>query len=215
MRTDAEGRFTIASDQDAGPDRSLYLVARGGIAAAKRAAGANPAIGLIAALGATPPPRVTINAFTTIATAWTHNQVSDGGGLRGAPLPLRIAAGNVPSFVDLASGGYGAIIADATNSAQTPTMAQFATLANALAGCAAQVAPGACASLYAAAQGPPATRPRKRWARRRRSCAIRATSRNASSRCLDAFLSGAAAATPANTPACPTSPSRRAPGCCR
>ena len=182
---------------------------------ANRAAGANPAIGLIAALGATPPPRVTINKFTTIATAWTHNQVSDGGGLRGAPLPLRIAAGNVPSFVDLASGGYGAIIADATNSAQTPTMARFATLANALAGCAAQVAPGACASLYAAAQGPAGDPPTDTLGAAQAIVRYPGYKPERIFALLDAFVLGAAAAVPANTPTCPTSPSRRAPGCCR
>jgi hypothetical protein len=95
---DAEGRFAITSEHEAGPERTLYLVARGGTPAANRAGGANPALGWLAALGSTPPARVTLNEFTTIASAWTHAQFLDGEGLRGTPLGLRIAAGNVPSL---------------------------------------------------------------------------------------------------------------------
>src|SRR5262249_60715649 len=41
----------------------------------------------------------------------------------------------------------------------TPTMANFATLADALAGCVARVVPDACSKLYAAAAGPAGTAP--------------------------------------------------------
>ena len=41
---------------------------------------------------------------------------------------------NVPKFVDIATGGYGGTIQEALNSGQTPTMANFATLADVLAG---------------------------------------------------------------------------------
>ena len=77
--------------------------------------------------------------MTTVASVWTHNQFIDGTAIKGQPLQLKIAAGNVPSFVDLATGGWGATIQDPLNSGQTPTMANFATLANALAGCVTQV----------------------------------------------------------------------------
>jgi hypothetical protein len=43
---------------------------------------------------------------------------------------LRIAAGNVPNFVDLVTSDYGPTLLDVLKSAQTPTMANFATLAN-------------------------------------------------------------------------------------
>jgi hypothetical protein len=42
------------------------------------------------------------------------------------------AAGNVPNFVDLATGGWGEAIQGPLNSGQTPTMANFATLADLL-----------------------------------------------------------------------------------
>ena len=64
-----------------------------------------------------------------------HAQFLDGAVIKGPAISLRIAAGNVPNFVDLQSGGWGTTIQDPLNSAQTPTMANFATLADALAGC--------------------------------------------------------------------------------
>jgi hypothetical protein len=92
--------------------------------------------------------------MTTVAAVWTHNQFIDGTAIKGPPLALRIASGNVPNFVDLATGGYGTTIQDALNSSQTPTMANFATLANLLAGAITQVMPGACSRFFAAATDP-------------------------------------------------------------
>jgi hypothetical protein len=60
----------------------------------------------------------------------------------------------VPNFVDVATGGYGATIADALNGGQTPTLANFGTLANVLAGCATRVQADACARVFAAATPP-------------------------------------------------------------
>ena len=65
-------------------------------------------------------------------------------------MALRIAAGNVPNLVDLATGGYGVTIQDALNSGQTPTMANFATLSSVLSGCVTQIEPDACSKLFAA-----------------------------------------------------------------
>jgi hypothetical protein len=105
-------------------------------------------------LGAKPPAKVTINEMTTVASVWTHNQFIDGTAIKGQPLQLRIAAGNVPSFVDLQTGGCGTTIQDPLKSSQTPTMANFATLADALAGCVTRVTPDACDKLLAAAAMP-------------------------------------------------------------
>jgi hypothetical protein len=113
---------------------SLYLVAQGGQSAANKAAGNNPAIGLITVLGSKAPATVTINEMTTIASVWTHNQFINGEAIQAQPLQLKIAAGNVPSFVNLATGGWGGTIQDPLNSGQTPTMGNFATLASVLAG---------------------------------------------------------------------------------
>src|SRR5215467_12283906 len=146
--TGADGRFTIAATADTPRDASLYLVAKGGTPATNKAGGDNPAIALIEVVGAKPPTTVTINELTTVASVWTHNQFIDGTAIKGQPLQLKIAAGNVPSFVDLATGGWGGTIQDPLNSGQTPTMANFATLADALAGCVARVVPQACDKLY-------------------------------------------------------------------
>ena len=80
--------------------------------------------------------------MTTIASVVTHMQFIDSTVIKGSPLQLRIAAGNVPNFVDLETGGYGATILDALNSAQTPTMANFGTLSNIVAGCVTRVEAG-------------------------------------------------------------------------
>ena len=154
VRTGDDGRFTIAGGADRASDASLYLIAKGGTPATDKSGGDNPAIALIAVLGTSPPANVTINEMTTVASVWTHNQFIDGTAIKGQPLQLKIAAGNVPSFVDLATGGWGGTIQDSLNSGQTPTMANFATLADALAGCTGRVVPRACAKLYAAASGP-------------------------------------------------------------
>ncbi|HVN90395.1 MAG TPA: hypothetical protein VMT61_11330 [Candidatus Binataceae bacterium] len=151
-QTGDNGHFTLSAEGSA--DGSLYLVATGGEPTANRGGGNNPAIVLIAVLGSKPPAKVTINEFTTVASVWTNAQFLEGSVLQGHALGLRIAAGNVPNFVDLGSGGYGPMIEDALNSSQTPTMANFATLANVLAGCVTQVKADACSSLFAAATPP-------------------------------------------------------------
>src|SRR5262245_20036280 len=113
----------------------------------------------MASVGTQPPARVTINEMTTVATVWTHNQFIDGTTIKGHALGLRIAAGNVPSFVDLQTGGWGATIQDSLNGGQTPTMANFATLADVLAGCATHVTASACSMLFAAAKPPQGSAP--------------------------------------------------------
>ena len=131
-----------------------YLVANGGNPAANKASGNNPAIALLAVLGSKPPAKVVINEMTTVASVWTHAQFLDGSAIKGPALGLRIAAGNVPNFVDLQTGGWGSTIQDPLNSSQTPTMANFATLADALAGCATRVTADACSKLFAATTPP-------------------------------------------------------------
>ncbi len=149
--TGTDGRFTINAG---GASGSLYLVAKGGTAAANKASGDNPAIALMTVLGTKAPAQVTINEFTTVASVWTHAQFLNGTTLQGNALGLRIAAGNVPSFVDLQTGGWGGAIQDPLNSAQTPTMANFATLADVLAACVTRVSADACSKLFAASTGP-------------------------------------------------------------
>ena len=154
VKTGSDGRFELGSDESPGADVSLYLVAKGGQATVNKSSGDNQAIALLTVLGNTPAGKVVVNEMTTIASVWTHNQFIDGTAIKGSPLALRIAAGNVPNFVDLATGGYGVAIQDALNSSQTPTMANFATLGTILAGCTTRVTADACAKLFAAAATP-------------------------------------------------------------
>src|SRR5262252_8049378 len=121
-RTGADGRFSLTASRPPGGDSTLYLVAKGGRPTASATSGENPAIALMASVGAQLPASVTINETTTVATVWTHNQFIDGTMIKGHTLGLTIAAGNVPSFVDLQTGGWGATIQDSLNGGQTPTM---------------------------------------------------------------------------------------------
>ena len=127
--TGADGSFAVSVDQV--PDGSiLYLVATGGTPSAGKQGGNNPAIALLAVLGGKPLAHVVVNEFTTVASVVTATQFIDGTALKGPPLALRIAAGNVPHFADIATGGLGTTIQDPLNSSQTTTLAGFATLAD-------------------------------------------------------------------------------------
>jgi len=152
-QTDGDGRFTMIVAAHTSND-NLYAVASGGEPTARAGSGSNPAIALLAVLGSSPPAKVAINEMTTIASVWTNAQFLDGTSIRGNALSLRIAAGNVPNFVDLETGGWGGAIQDSLNGPQTPTMANFATLADLLSGCITRVTADACASLFAAATPP-------------------------------------------------------------
>ncbi len=152
-RSGADGGFTMVAPA-ATAKTSLYLTAQGGQPTASKAGGDDPAIALMTVLGSEPPGKVTINEMTTVASVWTHAQFIDGTAIKGQPLQLKIAAGNVPNFVDLQTGGWGKTIQDALNSTQSPTMANFATLANVLAGCVTRVKADACTSLFVAASAP-------------------------------------------------------------
>ena len=153
-KTGSDGDFVIGSQETLGNDAVLYLVAKGGVATINKGSGDNPAIALLTVLGNTPPDKVVINELTTVASVWTNAQFLDGTAIKGHALGLHIAAGNVPNFVDLQTGGWGVAIQDPLNSGQTPTMANFATLADLLAGCTIRVNADACNNLFTATTAP-------------------------------------------------------------
>jgi hypothetical protein len=155
VRTNGDGRFEINSQDTPSGDVILYLVAKGGQPTVNKSRGDNPAIALLSVLGNTPPAKVGINEMTTVASVWTNAQFIDCTAIK----ELKIAAGNVPSFVDLQTGGWGSTIQDPLNSVQTPTMANFATLADLLSGCATRVKADACDRLFAAATPPKGNTP--------------------------------------------------------
>jgi hypothetical protein len=111
-RANNDGRFELGSQETLGADVIMYLVAKGGEAAVNKGSGDNPAVALLSVLGNTPPSRVVINEMTTVASVWTANQFIDGAAIKGHALGLKIAAGNVPNFVDLQTGGWGTTIQD-------------------------------------------------------------------------------------------------------
>src|SRR5215471_10258314 len=156
-KTDNQGQFEVrVTGAPAGS--SLYLFAFGGEPKV-RGRGNNPAIALLAVLGGKPPTHVVINEMTTVASVWTNAQFLIGATLKGPALGLRIAAGNVPNFVNLSTGGWGDAIQGPLNSSQTPTMANFATLADLLSACVTRVTPNACSGLFAAATPPGGSAP--------------------------------------------------------
>src|SRR5271169_3787764 len=151
-QTGDNGRFTLSAEGS--PDSILYIVAKGGEPAGNKGGGDGPAIALISVLGNKAPAKITINEMTTVASVWTNAQFIEGTAIKGNALGLRIAAGNVPNFVDLETGGWGSAIQDPLNGPQTPTMTNFATLADVLAGCVTRVTPEACDQLFTASPHP-------------------------------------------------------------
>jgi hypothetical protein len=67
-QTGADGSFKLGTDETPGTDVSLYLVAKGGVAAVNKGRGDNPAIALLTVLGNTAPDKVVINEMTTVAS---------------------------------------------------------------------------------------------------------------------------------------------------
>jgi hypothetical protein len=152
VKTDASGEFQIPAKVTRG--EALYLTAVGGEPKAAKGSGDNSAVILMTVLGDHPPERIAIDELTTIASVWTHAQFLEGAEIKGYPLGLRIASGNVPNFVDVKTGAYGAPILDGMNGKETPTMANLGTLANVLAACVTRVKADACAAFFSAAADP-------------------------------------------------------------
>src|SRR5262249_23755016 len=77
-RTSSDGRFELGSQETLGSDVIVYVIAKGGEAAANKGSGDNPAVALLSVLGNTPPSTVVINEMTTVASVWTHAQFLNG-----------------------------------------------------------------------------------------------------------------------------------------
>ncbi|MBS0559581.1 MAG: hypothetical protein JSR21_05955 [Proteobacteria bacterium] len=121
--TGADGGFVLNADTTGGV---LYVTAKGGHPAGKEASPGG--LVLLAVLGERPPGTLVVNELTTVASAFTAAQFLHGEAISGNPLGLRIAAGNVPNFVDLRTGKWGHALLDPLNSTQTATLATFDTL---------------------------------------------------------------------------------------
>src|SRR5262249_16209600 len=144
----SDGRFQIDSQETVGADVILYLIAKGGEAAVNKSGGDNPAVAPVLGVGYMAPSKVVLHGNNAVVSVWTPAEFLKGAAIKGHDLGLKIAAGNVPNFVDLQTGGWGTAIQDPLNSGQTPTMANFATLADVLAGCGTRVKADACSKLF-------------------------------------------------------------------
>ena len=104
-QTGPDGRFMLTADSNGA---ILYVVAKGGRAGQ---GGDNTAIALMSVLGSTVPASVVVNEMTTIASVWTTNRNSSTVlQFRAIRSVSKIAAGNVPNFVDLQSGRSGFLL---------------------------------------------------------------------------------------------------------
>lgn len=126
-KTSGDGRFQVRL-KGAHGDAILYLIASGGEPQANKGGGDNPGIVLLSVLGNQPPESVVVNELTTVASAFTNARFISGDAISGNSLGLRIAAGNVPNLVDLATGGWGKVLLDPLNSYMTTTLANLDTL---------------------------------------------------------------------------------------
>jgi hypothetical protein len=116
-KTDAQGAFEM--DAKSTPqDGVVYLVAEG----------PKDGVALMSLLGTSWPEKVMVNELTTVASAFCAAQFINGEAISGKPLSLHIAAGNVPNFVNLETGGWGEVLINPLNSSMTTTMATFDTL---------------------------------------------------------------------------------------
>jgi hypothetical protein len=72
-KTGDDGSFVLSADATPGPGDSLYLIAKGGVAAVSKSGGDNPALAFLAVLGGSAPAKVVVNEMTTVASVWTNS----------------------------------------------------------------------------------------------------------------------------------------------
>lgn len=130
-RTSADGRFSLKIAPGSAKDVPFYIVATGTPKAARNQ-GAGRTIELVTLLKAPLAETVTVNELTTVASAFTAAQFIKDGAIKGDPLGLRIAAGNVPGLVDPVTGQWGKVLLDPLNSTQTTALANLNTLGSLL-----------------------------------------------------------------------------------
>lgn len=124
--TNADGHFVISGGTGSGD--ALYLIAKGGKPSVNSSNADKSGLVLLALLSEKAPEKVVVNELTTVASAYVADRFIAGDTISGNPLGLKIAAGNVSNFVNLATGGWGDTLVDPLNSTQTTTLATFDTL---------------------------------------------------------------------------------------
>jgi hypothetical protein len=126
-KTDDTGAFSI-NFAEVPSNSIIYLISKGGTLKTSADKVASDGLVLVMLLGQNYSKKVIINELSTVASAFTAAQFINGETISGNPIGLRIAAGNVPNFVDLESGRLGKVILDPINSTQTTTLANLNTL---------------------------------------------------------------------------------------
>ncbi|MEJ8572716.1 NHL repeat-containing protein [Microbaculum marinum] len=157
-RTNAAGTFSISHDA---PDGALlYLVSEGGATAFGVKGKPRGPIRFATVLGTNGGPGpVTINEYTTIATAYAFNQFLNGRRIAGVAPGPKNAFAMMGNMVDIETGEMGEVLATAPNGSETQTMGEFNSLANLLATCARSVGPARCDKLFKLATPPGARTP--------------------------------------------------------
>ena len=142
-QTGDDGRFTLSAEGS--PDRILYLVATGGEPAANKAGGDNPAIALISVSAASPRHMWSSTSSRLWHRCGPTRNLSTAPRLRATRSVFASPRATYPTS-SIFKRGVGGAIQDPLNGSQTPTMANFATLADLLSGCVTRVKPDACSS---------------------------------------------------------------------
>jgi hypothetical protein len=132
-KTDEKGYFKIHDDHIL-TEGIFYLVANGGTVSAATTKASSDGLELLAVLGSSLQHKIIVNEFSTVASAYTFAQFIHGESITGNKLGLKIAAGNVPHFVNLSTGSWGNTIVDPLNSTQSTALATFNTLSSLISG---------------------------------------------------------------------------------
>jgi hypothetical protein len=103
-------------------------------------------VALMVILGASIPPNIIINEFTTVAAAYSAAQFLTGGSIQGSAFALSVVAVTNENLVDLATGSASSVMTQSPNGDETNACRSLMSLANFLT--TAVRDPGALKSFY-------------------------------------------------------------------
>ena len=117
-----EGDFSFSGIKDLEGEGSFYVTAQDP---------EDTAVALLSVMGPELIPTIVINELTTVASIFTHSRFMKGSLIEGGSfLGLKVAAKNVPSLVDPATGLWGKTVLDGLNLTINATLARLNTLAS-------------------------------------------------------------------------------------
>ena len=124
VTTDNAGKFLFPSVNPGGADGIYFLIADLGKSAQ-----------LVAILGESLPPSVTVNELTTVAASYSMAQFYRTGVISGDPFVLKLAAGMNDNLVNVVTGEPSEVLLLSPNADQTNSLRSTRALANLLAAC--------------------------------------------------------------------------------